>query len=303
MDLNSVFAEYREHTWYFVRPGGNWGDYLIYEGAEWLADSLCLNWKTIEMTSFQGLEEVPENTCIYIHGSGGYNSWCSGTPFSIFGKACRLNARVVVQGPCTLSEERSYLEQRFNSTTAARKCDRAIFFTRELVSLGIAQSLASSSLDGVEIEIDHDTAFLLKNSEKLTEMVGDHQESPIDLWVVRTDSEKRREPNAPSFAYLKLDPAEDCSSFSHWTRVHTRANRVFTNRLHSAIYAYLIGKEVVVYPGAYHKVHSVWKYSMEAQGVLWGPSEFNAPKLAAMVPSKLYQSYKVRKFLRQRFFD
>ncbi len=301
MNLSTIFDEHRNQHWWFIRPGGNWGDYLIYEGAEHLANSLGLRWQTVELPDFLAATDLPSNTCIYIHGSGGYNSWCSGTPFAILQKACHFASPLVVQGPSTLSEEQSFLETRLKESLAERQCERVVFFTRELVSLEVAQSLAPILAD-VEIGIDHDTAFLLRDSDRLQELSDDRGGSPIDLWVERADNEQNLSSGAPSPICLRIDPAEDCNSFAEWTRIHARAKRVFTNRLHSAIFAHLLGKQVVIYPGAYHKVHSVWEYSMKSEGALWGPTDYKAPTLAGLLPSRFYTSYKVKRYLYRRYF-
>ena len=73
-DLESIFRARADERWLFVRPGGNWGDALIYAGAECLAKRLGMVCRTMTAEEFRAQEQVEEKY-VYLHGGGGLNSW------------------------------------------------------------------------------------------------------------------------------------------------------------------------------------------------------------------------------------
>lgn len=80
--MKDLFNKHKENDTYsflFVEPGGNCGDYLIYKGAEKLANICGIKYKSV--TSHEFLDNsYPHESVVYIHGSGGFVPWWSGTP-------------------------------------------------------------------------------------------------------------------------------------------------------------------------------------------------------------------------------
>ena len=96
--LEDIFRLHQQKEWYFVRPGGNWGDHLIYAGAEALARRIGINWKDIDYRDFDP-GALGNGTAIYLHGGGGFNPWGSKRALTNLSKALSSAVDLVVQGP------------------------------------------------------------------------------------------------------------------------------------------------------------------------------------------------------------
>lgn len=269
MNLRGIFERYRERPWLFVRPGGNWGDYLIYAGAEKMADAVGLDWSSCDSAELEYRATTPDH-CIYLHGSGGYNSWASGRPFLDLEKATAREVHLVVQGPQSCENAPEKLKSRFEQALASVRCRDLIFFAREKTTLQVLQELGLDQY-GATLGLDHDTALALE-PEDLCAIAG-LREMPrgnYDLIVFREDNE-RLPPglNASHPTGVVIDPAGAATSFAHWMRMHLYSRTITTNRLHSAIVCAIAGKPVTIAPGSYHKNRSVWEYSLSGKGVAW----------------------------------
>jgi hypothetical protein len=269
LDLRQIFERNRERPWLFVRPGGNWGDYLIYAGAEKMAEATGLDWTSCDSAELEH-RATPPGHCIYLHGSGGYNSWASGRPFFDLERSVTREVHLVVQGPqsCEAAPER--LKSRFERALASVRCRDLIFFAREQTSLHVLQTLGLEQY-GATLGLDHDTALALE-PEDLCAIAGLHEmpRGNYDLIVFREDNE-RLPPglNASHPTGVVIDPAGAATSFAHWMRIHLYSRAITTNRLHSAIVCAIAGKPVTIAPGSYHKNRSVWEHSLSEKGVAW----------------------------------
>lgn len=70
--LTSIFKEHDSQKFVFVEPGGNYGDYLTYHGAEKLAHNLGIEYKSLSHEELMS-SKLNDESVIYIHGSGGFN--------------------------------------------------------------------------------------------------------------------------------------------------------------------------------------------------------------------------------------
>lgn len=292
--LRQIFERNRDRPWLFVRPGGNWGDFLIYAGAEKMADALGLDWSTCESPAFAQRATTAEH-CIYLHGSGGYNSWGSGRPFLDLEQAATRAVHLVVQGPQSSEAAPDKLKSRFERALAAVRCRELVFFARETTTLQVLQALDLAQY-GVTLGLDHDTALALDAADLCA--IAGLQEMPrgnYDLIVFREDNERLLPaPNATHPAGVVIDPALAAKSFAHWMRIHLNSRAIVTNRLHSAIVCTLAGKPVTIAPGAYHKNRSVWEYSLSAQGATWADAIRPQESVCwGWLPSFIRNSYKV----------
>ena len=268
-DLCQIFERHRERPWLFVRPGGNWGDYLIYAGAEKMADAAGLDWSSCDSAELEHRATTPDH-CIYLHGSGGYNSWGSGRPFFDLERSVARDVHLVVQGPQSSEAAPEKLKNRFERALAAMRCRDLIFFARERTSLQVFQDIGLDQY-GATPGLDHDTALSLEPDDLCA--IAGLREMPrgnYDLIVFREDNERlppAAQASRPSG--VVIDPAGAASSFAHWMRMHLYSRAITTNRLHSAIVCAIAGKPVTIAPGAYHKNRSVWEYSLSEKGVAW----------------------------------
>lgn len=269
IDLRGIFERHRERPWLFVRPGGNWGDYLIYAGAEKMADAVGLDWTSCDSAELEHRLTTPDH-CIYLHGSGGYNSWASGRPFLDLEKATAREVHLVVQGPQSCENAPEKLKSRFEQALASIRCRDLIFFAREKTTLQVLQELGLAQY-GATLGLDHDTALALEPGDLC--VIAGLREMPrgnYDLIVFREDNE-RLPPglNASHPKGVVIDPAGAATSFAHWMRIHLYSRTITTNRLHSAIVCAIAGKQVTIAPGSYHKNRSVWEHSLSEKGVAW----------------------------------
>lgn len=296
--LADVFAAHREREWYFVRPGGNWGDRLIYSGAASLGRRLGLRWTDLDHAGMIAAPP-PAGACIYLHGGGGLNPWGSRRAFANLQRALQVPDAVVVQGPQTCDTESPETPALFAAALAAPKAGEIHFFTREPVS---ARFLAPLLPADVRLHVDQDTAFHLTTAQVLA--LAELAELPrgrYTLLVAREDDEAP--PALPGAAgrAVRMDPAYYASSLSHWLRIHAFANHIVSNRLHSAIAGTLLGRPVDLLAGRYHKNRSIWEFSLRQRGVRWRPPPEGLSPPAApafpWLPQRLAQSWKVQRAL------
>lgn len=272
MTLEQVLASHPDKSFLFVRPGGNWGDHLIYWGAECLADRLGLEWRTVRVEDFDPAE-VGSKTCVYIHGGGGMNPWCSGRSAAAVRKAIQSNAPLVIQGPSTHDNSNNY-SGSFFAPYHEMPIEKEVFlFARDEHTLGILKTHAPENFS---IGLDHDTALHVGRSDFIQR--ADIQSDRYHLCVARKDNEAP-EARMP-FRAIQLDPAIFAKSFDHWLRIHAAAKSIATNRLHSAIAGAILGVPTTLYGGSYHKNRSVWEKSLKDRGVLWGDFSAKEPSTA-----------------------
>jgi hypothetical protein len=292
--LHDIFDRHRTRRWFFVAPGGNWGDQLIYRGAEALARRVGLEWAAIDIGEMRGTALGPED-CIYLHGGGGFNSWCSGRVFDTLAEALSNRVALVVQGPQTAEDSPSFLEHRLGPILRAREARELVFFAREKVTEANLRRVLGASA-GVTISLDHDTAFHLSLDE-IPGLAG-RAESTLArggyrLNVCREDPESAGS-SFGSLTEVVLDAAYFARTFEQWIAVHIEARSVTSDRLHSAIVSSLLGRQVTLVPGSYHKNRSVFEHSLRDRGVIWKEPEPRAPEPALL--RRLRNSYKFRKF-------
>ncbi len=298
--IRQIFEHHRDRPWVLLRPLGNWGDHLIFAGAERMADALGLQWTSCETPEFQALSTTPEH-CIYLQGGGGYNSWCSGRAFVNLELALARPVRLVVQGPVSFGGSREWLAKRLQPALACINCRDWIFFAREEVTYGLLHELALPNY-GAQPCLDHDTALGLTPGD-LLDIAGleSMPQGNYDLVVLREDNEVPGSTGTPGAVTralvpegISLDPAFVANTFGHWVRIHLHARTITTNRLHSAVIGAAAGKRVFIGPGSYHKNKSVCQYSLASRGVQWVDAiEPPAAPLWNLLPPRIRESYKV----------
>jgi len=295
MDLSELFEKHRDRQWFFVSPGGNWGDHLIYAGAEALARRLGVHWVDLDYKTFEA-GAVPADAAIYLHGGGGLNSWCSGRAFTNLEKALRSDAALVIQGPQTSETGNADIDRRFETLLAQVRPGEVHFFARESTTKRYFDMLTHGA---VQMHLDHDTAMHLTQSEVLA--LGHLSELPRGrylLMVARQDNEAPATGIEARRNVVTMDPAYYARSFPHWIRIHAHAQRIVSNRLHSAIVSCLLRRPIEVLGGAYHKNRSIWEYSLRERGVQWLevlPDEPQPSRRLHLLPARLRDSWKVQR--------
>ena len=258
--IASVFHRYAGKEFIFVEPGGNFGDRLIFKGAEKIARQLGISFTAVNYEEFNPKNCNPEQV-IYIHGSGGYNPWWSGRPVKAFRKAVMEHKGVTILGPTTFDTDRVFLDKNLTGFLHKDRNQRVIVAAREWVSF---QALKAMLPDWVEIIHDHDTSLNLDKSDIYTV----NPESQYTFYAIRDDIE-RIPLDHRAFFNVWLDPVRHAKDLDSWIYIHARANRIITNRLHSAILGSILGNETTLLPNNYHKNRAVWEYSLQDSGVSW----------------------------------
>lgn len=292
--LEHVFRRHQDSPWTFVRGLGNWGDDLLFAGAEALATRLGLAWTNVPLDAFAETD-LPAGACIYVQGSGGFNPWCSGSAMTNLKHACAKPVRLVVQGPMSVGGDDDWVAGIMADTVAATRAQELIVFTREQYSYAAIANLAALTAVA-DVRLDQDSALYLTRDEILA--LADWPSVPdgdYDLVVMREDPEQGRSDGDARFRGVQLDPAYAANSFQHWIRMHLGARSIVTNRLHSSIIGTLAGKPVTVGPGSYHKNRSVWEQSLVHRGVGWTDSIAMANRQWWLsLPERVRASYKAR---------
>jgi len=243
-----------------IRPGGNWGDQLIYHGAEWLAADLGIPWRTVSHDALARLS-VGWGDVIYVHGSGGFNRYNSGMAAVCLEAALGVPGAVVIQGPCTVDEA-----EDLNSVAAALGNGRAeavYFVAREERTRSLAAEVLAPR---AQVLTSEDTALYVPPAW-LWEQAG-RPAQHMHLCGVRQDAERVSGlPEGPGG--VVVDPAALADTFTHWVRIHAAARTIVTNRTHSAVCGALLGIPTTMFANGYHKNRSIWAFSLARRGVHW----------------------------------
>ena len=275
--LRNLLSSLRERRFLLVRPGGNWGDDLIYLGAEYLASKLGLTWRTLECDHFMSEPAGQAGDVIYIHGGGGFTRSASGNSTRCVRKACQTPGAVVICGPCTVPDE--HVLRSLAPEIRDARADRVVFFSRERRTAQIAFDELPSS---VEQFLNEDTAFYLNRDVLLSRVGRIRQRS--NLIVVREDPESVKGSRSAGAFQSVIDPARFAQTFDHWIRIHAASKTILTNRTHSAICGAILGSPTTMFDGAYHKNRSIWEFSLEPRGVRWLSDSDSVPMRPAVDP-------------------
>jgi exopolysaccharide biosynthesis predicted pyruvyltransferase EpsI len=264
-----------------VTPGGNHGDTLIHMGLVKKMDELgidytCMNLEEaynrdrivgakylINIASdriglrrgFQ-LLNIPADTELILFEGGGYMNdiWYGHT---LLRQILRRHKQPVAVGPHSFWFQRSGFLELFRG-------DRPVtIFCRERYSLDLLRG--EQVPPNVDLRLSKDTALYLnrKDLEDLAELkVGGH-----DLVCFRNDRESivPEETKQEIIGSLANPLVEDISkkgSLGEFVSTVAGAGRVFTDRLHVAIAAHILGRRTRLYGNRYHKNRGVYEYSL-----------------------------------------
>ncbi len=267
MTVAEVFQQIKGARVLMLDPSGNHGDQLIFHGGRKLAEDAGLDYARARYgEDWRGLAANAD--AVYIQGGGGFVPFWSGAPSHLLAELAEFFQGAVIVGPSTFWPEEDYLTQSvLGPLKEARFADTHIF-CRERVSYDAVRAVCANH---AAIHLDHDTALALSRQDllKLGGLEGETGlERGYDLYAIRDDLESA---DIGSFGIGKMpvDPIGYCYNFQRWVKLHAGAERIVTNRLHSAITGSILGVPTRLLPNSYHKARAVWEYSLKDRGVEW----------------------------------
>jgi len=206
--------------------------------------------------------QATPNDVILIHGGGNINDMWHG--IRLLKSVLQHNTNnVLIVGPQT------YWFKETSFPALFTKAKQAIYlFCREKFSYQLLNSLRLPR--NVQVLLSNDTSFYL-SKEDFHVCQGYH-----DLICLRTDKEsalfQKKEEIEKIFKRLSLAMVpkrkifvKDLSrvkDFRDFIHLIETSKKVYTDRLHVAIPAAILGKETVLYPNSYYKNRGVYDYSL-----------------------------------------
>jgi exopolysaccharide biosynthesis predicted pyruvyltransferase EpsI len=141
-------------------------------------------------------------------------------------------------------------------------------FCREKFSYNLLNSLRLPR--NVHVLLSHDTTFYLSKEDFHI------RQGNYDLICLRTDKEstvfKKKEEATKFFegmtqggqlkSKILIEDSSLLRDYRDFIRIIETSKRIYTDRLHVAILAAILGKEAVLYPNSYYKTRGVYEYSL-----------------------------------------
>ncbi len=235
LNLGKFLAAYKNKSVDFFRFPGNYGDSLIWHGSQILLASLNILPNEVNERSSQN------NNILFIDGGGNLVDYYSDVKKFLLNKSQVYKEIVIL--PHTIFGESQL-------SILASIASKITVFCRERVS---AQLVSRRLTDG-QVFLWHDCAFYNRFNRVLT--------GRGVLSAFRQDGE----------SLLRILPKDniDVSAHAYATKpldeliaTLQRYKGVKTDRLHVAICATLLGKEVTLFPNSYYKNKAVFDYSLK----------------------------------------
>ena len=293
--LEELLSQFSEQEFILVQPGGNWGDYLIYFGAECLFKKLNITFKSYKKQEFLALDKL-DGEFVYIHGGGVFNEWCSDAGFACLQHAINLSSEVIINGPTSCTKNRQFLEEKFKACFTNINGKDCYMFAREQQTYELFNEL-NVLKNKVKVSLDKDTALHL-TKEAVIERVGEEKHA-YDFYAYREDNEVGDKKHELTYGQVVFDPATRCKNFNHWLKVHLHAKSIITNRTHSSVIGAVLQKPTYLFAGSYHKNRSIWENSLQELGVHWLELDEAIDKIEKglidnLLPTKVKKSWKFK---------
>ena len=265
-----------------VSPGGNHGDTLIHMGMVKVLEKArciyqCLNlreayrqrrligvkylmnravWK-LGMDRAFNLFEIPRDVGLILFEGGGYmNDIWYGLKF--LKHVLRKNKQ-----PIAIAAQSYWFKDTpiMSFFTDKRK---VTLFCRERYSLDLLSKMPKPS--NVSVNISRDPALYLERQD-LKDLINPSQET-YELVCLRNDRESIIPQRMKRKIIERLDApfVSDISKkgrLCDYVSIIANASSIFTDRLHVAILAHILGKETKLYDNCYHKNRGVYDHSLK----------------------------------------
>lgn len=233
-DLKKYLSKYEDTTVDFFRFPGNYGDSLIWHGTKRLISSLNISEHYVDITS------PKYNDVLFIDSGGNLVDYYSDIRDFLLEKPDLYNEIVIL--PHTIFGEKQI--KVLNGVSS-----KLVIFCREKISAKFLEG----KLTGGKVHLWHDCAF--------------YNEFPMYpkgagiLNSFRTDRESKRQTLPKGNVDLSYDgyATKPLDRFIETLKEYRQVN---TDRLHVAIGAALLGKDVYLYSNLYYKNKAVFDYSL-----------------------------------------
>lgn len=235
LDLKEYLAKYKNTRVDFFRFPGNYGDSLIWHGTKILLSSLNISEDYVEIFS------PKQNEVLFIDGGGNFVDYYSDVRDFLIKKP-NLYREVVILPHTIFGEKQIEILNNISSKLAV--------FCREKVSAKFLES----RLTHAEVYLWHDCAFYnalprLRTGQGVLNAFRADKESTL-----RVLPELNNDISYNGYATKPLD--EFINTLQKYEQINT-------DRLHVAICATPLGKQVKLFPNSYFKNKAVFDYSLK----------------------------------------
>lgn len=294
--IYSLFRQNNARPFLFVKPAGNFGDELLFKGAEKLARLAQVQFESLEFEQFMDRPLIKDEV-VYIHGGGNFNSIWHKHPILALERLVREHKGLTILGPQSFFIDEQFLKENLVDKIKNYRPQDLFIFCRDQTSYSALKNIAPASLN---VGIDHDTALNLS----IEDMGAADGLGNFTLYAIREDIE-RSNIKRDRLDGVWIDPITYAQSFDQWVSLHKQARQIFTNRLHSAILGSILKKKVTLLANSYHKNNSVWEFSLKSRGVVW-QEHLDSGKIRQFIAAqwffqKFVNSYKINSFLIRRY--
>jgi len=233
-DLRKYLDKYKNTSVDFFRFPGNYGDSLIWHGTKILLSSLNISEHCVDISSSKN------NDVLFIDGGGNLVDYYSDVKDFLIKKP-GLYREIIILPHTIFGEEQIEVLNNVSS--------KLTIFCRERVSVKFLED----GLTHGEVYLWHDCAFYniftpISAGKGTLNAFRSDQESILNL-----KPEQNIDISYNGYATKPLD---------EFIKIIQQYEYVNTDRLHVAIGATLLGKQVKLYPNSYYKNKAVFDYSL-----------------------------------------
>lgn len=234
-DLKLFLERFRNQTVDFFRFNGNYGDSLIWHGTMALFESVGI--RTVRVNN----QTEPLNEVLIIDGGGNFVDYYDDVRNFLVAKH-QLYREIVILPHTIYGLAQIEVLQLLGSNTT--------IFCRETESARFVSNVASRC----RVYLWHDCAFYnrleqapSKGNKTLLAFRSDKESAGRKISWRNKDISRKGNATKPLDKFL--------GTIKKYDRVHT-------DRLHVAIAATMLGKQVVLYPNSYYKNKAVYEYTL-----------------------------------------
>ena len=279
--FEEFLEENRDNYISVITPGGNHGDTLIHMGLmkklkEYDIEYTCLNLETLyrdnlllgakylvniglwRLGSDLGFKllELPEETDLVLFEGGGYMSdiWYGPT---LLRQVMKRNPEPLAVGPQSYLFTKTRFHQYFEDGRPVHLFCRELYSLEHLKKKGLPSNVFTS--------VSPELALYLVEGD-LREFITP-RDGGYELIALRSDKESALGSSAREEIIQMCDNPmiDDISlgkTMTDFVSTVYNADNVFTDRLHVAILAKILGKKITLFGNRYHKNKGVWEYSL-----------------------------------------